>query len=147
MSSFVLSVTGNRNLAGPEHVDTKALPVRVGALQQAVVRSREPSRVRVFGKCQMQGVERAESESDQFARAIRRRVTGRYSKCRRPQPEARCQSPVLTRIPFIFQVMRGRAHEADAAALCGIENGCDCFSLASHPLLGGVVERSLEAGD
>src|SRR6266576_3806540 len=95
----------------------------------------------------MQCVERAESKSCEHASPI----AGCMARCDGDgsgfQPQPGGESPVLTRIPFVLEIMSGRANEIDYPGLSHIENCRHRHRLSSDSLDRCVIEWTLEAAE
>lgn len=145
--SFFVSFGWQRKLVGLEHLHTQVLMVNPGTLKQPVIGREKPRRLRLFGKCQMQRIERRKSQSGECAGALSGLWVSGNAKHRCVQPQENRQPAVFARIPFVFRVMRGRAHELDSASLGCVQDGGHSFGLAPNSLQRRVIECSLEAAD
>ncbi len=105
--SFAIPFCPSRDLIGRNYLDAQLLAVSRGYFQEPVIGGHEPSCRGSFGKCKMQCVERAESESSKRASTIGggRARFDRDSGGFKPQP--RGEPPVFARIPLVLEIVRG----------------------------------------
>jgi hypothetical protein len=145
--SSLVSFDYCRNTVRAADVNAEAVPTCCCALQQAVGGRHKPFRFRMLRKRKMKRIERSESKGCEFPGTFGYFRTGRRPDGCRLQPEGSCQTPVFTWVPFILEIMSGRMHQLNGAALGCIQERSHGFGFAPHSFLGRVIEWPLEAAD
>ncbi len=135
------------NLIGPEHFQSQTVVLCRRPFEQPIVGGDKPSCRRLFGKREVQRIERPESDRGEFpctsgccsARADRRR--------RGVEPQSCGEPTVFTRVALVFEIMGRLSYEREPTSLDRFENGRHRFRFFPHSVPSGVIERSLETAN